>query len=705
MFDRFKRKKTPEQLVSLVVEHLATISGIINEDSSQSQQQESRTLDDSGIDDKSGNVGEKSKDKNDLFSCQSSVSSLIDENETGGSFNEDLGPSEEETSKGEDGKQNRNGEKKNSVFGLHQPSISASLSQIFSSNRSDKEKDISWKDKDLDGGNTRSSIFSFGTNGGTANDQVNEKETLRLTNRLSESNLGDSLANQDKEIDTEETGNTNDDKEDILDKSMGKVSEDLLIASGSHTEIDDSVTSTTMPLDTSILNKSISHLQEQQEEISILSDVSKFKRALYGSRSEELTETLNKLTKRLVAMKLILYGDGEKTDTKSLEKEKEKSNRLRDDLGQCLINQKLMPQLMDKFSILPFESKKDVAQIFNYLCRHNVSGFVDPYLAKDPAYQIVDQLVEGYSSPDTAINFGSMLREAIRYEKVASRLLSSESLWLFFDYYVHLPNFDVASDSFATLRDLLMRHKGISAKFLTQNHDKVFNKYKQLLASDNYYTRRASLKLLGELLLDRSHFNTMMRYITSKDNLKDIMLLLRDTSEAIQFEAFHVFKVFVANPKKPPEITRILLNNRSKLIAYLENFQNEKDDEQFREEKALLINTLKKIEGVSKENSGASISQPTTPRERISQNSTPKGKTPQVVPEEKNSHMKQMEEVQKKLQQHELDQRAKFQTRTESLSSSSSTDSSVRGSIDIPPTPAPTLNKQNGSDLRYPPMP
>ena len=55
------------------------------------------------------------------------------------------------------------------------------------------------------------------------------------------------------------------------------------------------------------------------------------------------------------------------------------------------------------------------------------------------------------------------------------------------------------------------------------------------------------------------------------------MLLLRDTSEAIQFEAFHVFKVFVANPKKPPEITRILLNNRSKLIAYLENFQNEKN--------------------------------------------------------------------------------------------------------------------------------
>lgn len=45
-----------------------------------------------------------------------------------------------------------------------------------------------------------------------------------------------------------------------------------------------------------------------------------------------------------------------------------------------------------------------------------------------------------------------------------------------------------------------------------------------------------------------------MKFISSKENLKTIMLLLRDKSPAIQFEAFHVFKVFVANPKKPPEV-------------------------------------------------------------------------------------------------------------------------------------------------------
>lgn len=35
-------------------------------------------------------------------------------------------------------------------------------------------------------------------------------------------------------------------------------------------------------------------------------------------------------------------------------------------------------------------------------------------------------------------------------------------------------------------------------------------------------------------------------------------------------------QVFVANPKKPAEVTKILVNNKTKLIAYLENFHNDR---------------------------------------------------------------------------------------------------------------------------------
>lgn len=52
-------------------------------------------------------------------------------------------------------------------------------------------------------------------------------------------------------------------------------------------------------------------------------------------------------------------------------------------------------------------------------------------------------------------------------------------------------------------------------------------------------------KLLGEILLNRSNFNVMMKYISSRNNLKIMMCLLCDLSGNIQFEAFHVFKMFV----------------------------------------------------------------------------------------------------------------------------------------------------------------
>jgi calcium binding protein 39 len=71
----------------------------------------------------------------------------------------------------------------------------------------------------------------------------------------------------------------------------------------------------------------------------------------------------------------------------------------------------------------------------------------------------------------------------------------------------------------------------------------------------------------------------MTRYIANDVNLKMMMNLLRDKSKNIQFEAFHVFKVFVANPKKPPQIETILRRNKEKLLVFLQNFHNDKDGE------------------------------------------------------------------------------------------------------------------------------
>lgn len=154
----------------------------------------------------------------------------------------------------------------------------------------------------------------------------------------------------------------------------------------------------------------------------------------------------------------------------------------------------------------------------------------------------------------------------------------------------------VADLQLIDFEDLLTRHKLLSAEFLEQHYDRFFSEYEKLLHSENYVTKRQSLKLLGELLLDRHNFTIMTKYISKPENLKLMMNLLRDKSRNIQFEAFHVFKVFVANPNKTQPILDILLKNQAKLIEFLSKFQNDRtEDEQFNDEKTYLVKQIRDL--------------------------------------------------------------------------------------------------------------
>ena len=73
-----------------------------------------------------------------------------------------------------------------------------------------------------------------------------------------------------------------------------------------------------------------------------------------------------------------------------------------------------------------------------------------------------------------------------------------------------------------------------------------------LIMSDNYVIKRQSIKLLGELLLDRANYNVMTKYVDSSEHLKICMTLLRDDRRMINYEAFHVFKVPSIFPSSKP---------------------------------------------------------------------------------------------------------------------------------------------------------
>ena len=114
-----------------------------------------------------------------------------------------------------------------------------------------------------------------------------------------------------------------------------------------------------------------------------------------------------------------------------------------------------------------------------------------------------------------------------------------------------------------------------------------------LVQSDNYVTKRQSIKLLGELLLDRANYNVMTKYVDSSEHLKLCMKLLLDDRRMINYEGFHVFKVFVANPNKSPAVQRLLINNRDRLLRFLPNFLNDRtDDDQFMDERSFLIRQI-----------------------------------------------------------------------------------------------------------------
>lgn len=303
------------------------------------------------------------------------------------------------------------------------------------------------------------------------------------------------------------------------------------------------------------------------------------------SRDPKREEKMAELVKNIRDMKVILYGnnDSEPVAEACLQFTQE---FFRDDTMRLLVI--CLPKL-------DLEARKDATQVVANLQRQQVNSrlIASDYLELNK--DLLDILLAGYDNTDMALHYGTMLRECIRHQSAARYVLESDNLKKFFEY-MQLPNFDVQSDAAATFKELLTRHKSTVSEFLSRNYDWFFAEYNsKLLESPNYITRRQAVKLLGDILLDRSNSGVMMRYVSSKDNLRIMMNLLRESSKNIQVEAFHVFKIFVANANKPPEIVSILLANRNKLLRFFSNFKTEKDDDEFDQDK---MQVLKEISGL-----------------------------------------------------------------------------------------------------------
>ncbi|OAL01309.1 Mo25-domain-containing protein [Phaeosphaeriaceae sp. SRC1lsM3a] len=273
----------------------------------------------------------------------------------------------------------------------------------------------------------------------------------------------------------------------------------------------------------------------------------------------------------------------------------------------AIMNEDLLFVLAVNIYKLPFESRKDAQVIFSTAFRYKRPGQNDPEVLHHIVTfrpEIIIALCHGYDRRESAMPCGGVLREALKYDAICALLLYDEPtpdgspvdlgnvnpdlpssgegvLWKFFDW-IDKGAFEVSADAFNTFRT---------------NFDMFFSKYNtMLIQSESYVTKRQSIKLLGEILLDRANYNVMTQYVDSGDHLKIIMRLLRDDRKMINYEGFHVFKVFVANPNKSYAVQKILIGNREKLLRFLPNFLEDRtEDEQFIDEKSFLIRQIEQL--------------------------------------------------------------------------------------------------------------
>lgn len=301
-----------------------------------------------------------------------------------------------------------------------------------------------------------------------------------------------------------------------------------------------------------------------------------------------LEKALEEVGRNFSTMRLMLCGDGES--------EPSTDQILQFALEIC--NEDVIPLLVHKLHVFGWQARKDLVLCWSVLLKQQVDDTYCCVEYIENHLELLDFLVVCYDNKDAALTCGTMLRECIKFQTLAKYILESTSFELFFKY-VELPNFDVASDAFATFKDLLTKHSKEVAEYLTSHYSEFFEMYEKLLTSANYVTRRQSLKLLTDFLLEPPNSHIMKQYILEIRYLKVIMTLLKDSSKNIQLSAFHIFKVFVANPNKTHEIKIILAKNCEKLLDLLRSLSVGKgsEDEQFEEEKEMI---MKEIERTSR---------------------------------------------------------------------------------------------------------
>ncbi|CCE61868.1 hypothetical protein TPHA_0B01960 [Tetrapisispora phaffii CBS 4417] len=317
---------------------------------------------------------------------------------------------------------------------------------------------------------------------------------------------------------------------------------------------------------------------------------------LLVSDSIETKKFVNQeIKKYLIIMKSIMLHEVEPKISDEIE------TKFYNEIINCDLFLKLIRHLPD----LEFETRKDIIFLYSLSLRYfnetNSSQtqhfFINPVMIST-MLRSTELVIVGNSSRDIFLTLTNMIIESSKYERMCELLLNDEFIWRIFEY-CNLPDFEISTEALHIITTVFSIHSEVVSEFflkgnktstcheltgVNNNATRFIRNVNNLLVNGSYVCKRQITKLLGSLLILRANNKLMMVYINNPENLRLIMTLLGNKSKSLQFEAFNIFKIIVANPEKPLTILQILANNREKLLAHLPKIGMENKDSTFSDE-------------------------------------------------------------------------------------------------------------------------
>ena len=112
-------------------------------------------------------------------------------------------------------------------------------------------------------------------------------------------------------------------------------------------------------------------------------------------------------------------------------------------------------------------------------------------------------LIKGPENLEIGLICGQILRDCIKLKLSIDLFFTAPPFTISLNTFKSY--FEIATDAMMTLHELLTTHRKLVSEFLGNNYDVFITAINKLITSKNYVTKRQSVKLLNELVSQRSN--------------------------------------------------------------------------------------------------------------------------------------------------------------------------------------------------------